>query len=805
MSAYDSLNPEQRKAVEQTEGPVLILAGAGSGKTRALTHRVAFLIDECGVNPWNILALTFTNKAAEEMKSRVDKIVGFGAESVWVSTFHSMCVRILRRHCSLLGYSDSFVIYDSDDQKNLIKLIMRSQNLEKSDLKPKNVINAISRAKDSLIGPDRFLRECGNDMRLVRIARAYEEYQKNLSDNNAMDFDDLIMKTVELFKKEPEILAGYQERFRYIHVDEYQDTNNAQFELVRLLADKYRNLCVVGDDDQSIYRFRGANIRNILDFEREYPDAAVIYLEQNYRSTGNILKAANAVIHNNVARKEKALWTDEDDGELIRFHRFDTAYDEAAYIAMQAAREKRQHGVKFSEMAVLYRTNAQSRVIEEKFVMEGIPYTLVGGVNFYARREIKDMLAYLRVIDNADDDLSVLRIINTPARGIGQTTLAHVRHYASDNDLRLFEALERADEIPGAERSAGKLKGFVDMIYALRTRAANLKLDDLMRDVINTINYDEYLEKLDDDDESGDNDRFANVEELISKMAEYQENSESPRLSEFLQEVALVTDADMATDDDRVTLMTLHGAKGLEFDHVTIAGMEEDIFPSYMSLQDTDPAALEEERRLAYVGITRARKKLVLSAARSRMLNGNRVSNRISRFVKEIPAELIADTDDVFEIAQEEVRPATDVKRMAPEVEEAFARLISSDQSNTGTGTAVSGTGRFEREVIEHEPGSSIYGMKKRPRAMMKTRKRAQPDKKPYRTGGKTGLGGLEKGIPDNVTVDYEPGDRVKHVKYGEGIVKTMEKGEKDTKVTVEFEEYGQKIMYARFAKLLKI
>ena len=810
-----TLNSEQNKAVRQLDGPVLILAGAGSGKTRALTHRVAFLIDECGVNPWNILALTFTNKAAAEMKSRVDKIVGYGAESVWVSTFHSLCVRILRRYGDRIGYSDKFVIYDSDDQKSLIKMIMKAQNLERSDLKPKNVMSAISKAKDSLIDPERYLKDCGDDMRRIRIARAYETYQKTLADNNAMDFDDLIMKTVELFRKEPEVLNGYQDRFRYIHVDEYQDTNNAQFELVRLLAEKYRNLCVVGDDDQSIYRFRGANIRNILDFEREYPDSAVVYLEQNYRSTGNILKAANAVIHNNIARKDKSLWTEEEDGEPIRFHRFETAYDEGAFIAMQAAREKRLHGIKFSDMAVLYRTNAQSRIIEEKFVMEGIPYTLVGGVNFYARREIKDMLAYLRLIDNADDDLSLLRIINTPARGIGQTTLSHVQRYASERDMRLFDALEQAESIPGAERAAGKLKAFVEMIYELRTRAASLKLDDLMRDVINTVNYEEYLEKLGEDDESGDNDRFANVEELISKMAEYQENNENPSLSEFLQEVALISDADMAPDDDRVTLMTLHGAKGLEFEYVTIAGMEEDIFPSYMSMQDMDPASLEEERRLAYVGITRAKRKLVLTAARSRMMNGNRVCNRISRFVREIPDELLADTDDVFEISSDDVRPVTDVKRMAPEVEDAFARLISSDgvsesarsqaeQAIFGPGTTF---GRTKKEVIEHEPGSSIYGMKKRPKAMMKERKRAVPDKKPYQAGtkGKAGLSGLEKGLPGDVTVDYEPGDRVKHVKYGEGTVKAMDKGERDTKVTVEFENYGQKIMYARFAKLMKV
>ncbi|MCR4763937.1 MAG: UvrD-helicase domain-containing protein [Lachnospiraceae bacterium] len=812
MSIYDTLNPEQRKAVEQTEGPVLILAGAGSGKTRALTHRVAFLIAECGVNPWNILALTFTNKAAGEMRERVDRMVGFGAESIWVSTFHSLCVRILRRHAELLGYRDHFVIYDSDDSKALLKSICKTHELEREFLKVRQIQNAISHAKDNLIGPADYLSQGGAESRDILIAKAYEEYEKALKENNAMDFDDLLLQTVLLFQKNPEVLESYQERFRYIHVDEYQDTNNAQFELIRLLAAKYRNLCVVGDDDQSIYRFRGANIRNILDFEKNYPDAEVIYMEQNYRSTGNILKAANAVIKNNRSRKDKSLWTEEEEGNAIRHHRFRTAYEEAKFIAREVAASKRLRGETYSDMAVLYRTNAQSRILEEQFVREGIPYTLVGGVNFYARKEIKDILAYLRVVANADDDLSVRRILNVPARGIGATTITHVERYAAANGQRLFEALREADRIPGAERSVQKLTGFVDMILAFRTKARSYSLPDLMRDILDTVNYREYLQKESEKDESGDNDREANVEELISKLVDYEEKEEEPTLTGFLEEVALIADIDSVDgNDDRVLLMTLHSAKGLEFERVYITGMEENLFPGYMTLEAeaTDPGAMEEERRLAYVGITRARRILTLTAAMERMINGKRNYNEVSRFVREIPKSLLEDirgeslpeTDDAFPFDVEstgfpaEIRKE-DIQDVNPSVASAFAMAI--------------GARRGKSEAIEHEPGSSIYGMKKRPRAEIgKPIRRAVPDKKPYsRAGaaaGQTGLAGLSKGIPQGTEIDYKEGDRVRHVKYGDGTVLTMETGPKDVKVTVTFDTCGQKIMYAGFARLKKI
>ncbi|MCR5092984.1 MAG: UvrD-helicase domain-containing protein [Lachnospiraceae bacterium] len=817
MSIYDTLNSEQRKAVEQTEGPVLILAGAGSGKTRALTHRVAFLIAECGVNPWNILALTFTNKAAEEMRTRVDRIASFGAESIWVSTFHSMCVRILRRHAEVLGYDEHFVIYDSDDSKSLLKSICKTHQLEREDLKLRQIQRAISNAKDNLVDAGSYAAEYAGELHSHLIAKAYEEYEKALKENGAMDFDDLILNTVELFRKSPEVLESYQERFRYIHVDEYQDTNNAQFELIRLLADKYRNLCVVGDDDQSIYRFRGANIRNILDFEKVYPDATVIYLEQNYRSTGNILKAANAIIHNNRARKDKQLWTEEEEGGRVRFHRFRTAYEEGEFVAREVASRHRLAGEKFGDMAVLYRTNAQSRIIEEQFVREGIPYVLVGGVNFYARREIKDMIAYLRVIDNGNDDLSTRRIINVPPRGIGQTTINNVNVYAQEHDLRFFDALREADMIPGCERSVNKLTAFVEMIRTFRTLAHSLSLSDLLRQVIETISYEEYLKKEEEKDDT-EGDRILNVEELVSKLVDYEEKNEDATLSGFLTEVSLIADIDsVSEDEDRTFLMTLHSAKGLEFDRVYITGMEENLFPSYMTLENeaADPAAMEEERRLAYVGVTRAKRVLTLTAAQERLVNGDRRYNEVSRFIREIPRDLLEDirgeeiggvssgfaADQVASIEPERVRPVDE------SVARAFQRAITSGNEPQ---IYTSASRRPGREPIEHEPGSSIYGMKKRPRAEMgKRQNRAVPDKKPYaglgRGSGKGSLAGLSRGMPEEVKIDYKEGDRVSHVKYGEGVVTSMEPGPRDTKVTVEFDEHGQKIMYAQFAKLKKL
>ena len=587
MSIYDTLNEKQRQAVVQTEGPVLILAGAGSGKTRVLTHRVAYLIDRAGVAPYHILAITFTNKAAGEMRERVDKIVGFGAEQIWVSTFHSTCVRILRRYIDRLGYDNHFTIYDTDDQKGIMKEVCKKLQIDTKMLKERTILNAISSAKDELIDPQEYEMQNGFDYNGSRIAKAYREYQETLKKNNALDFDDLIMKTVELFKTDAQVLASYQDRFRYIMVDEYQDTNTAQFELIRLLAAGHRNLCVVGDDDQSIYKFRGANIRNILDFEKVYPDACVIKLEQNYRSTQVVLDAANAVIKNNTGRKDKALWTDRKEGSRICFRQFDTAYEEAEYIAADVAKKRRAGEIAYGDCAVLYRTNAQARLLEERFIMEGVPYDVVGGTNFYSRREIKDVLAYLKTIDNGRDDVAVKRIINVPRRGIGAATIQRVQDYADENGLSFYDALRQADQIDTIGRSAGKLTPFVTMIQGFRSKMEFYSLAELVKDVLEITGY---LKELEESDEEDAADRIENIDELVNKVVAYEEEHDEPTLSEFLEEVALVADIDRVDEEsDRVLLMTLHSAKGLEFRHVYLAGMEDGVFPGYMSITSDDP------------------------------------------------------------------------------------------------------------------------------------------------------------------------------------------------------------------------
>jgi DNA helicase-2/ATP-dependent DNA helicase PcrA len=813
MGIYDTLNAQQKKAVLQTEGPVLILAGAGSGKTRVLTHRVAYLIDECGVNPWNIMAITFTNKAAGEMRERVDKIVGFGAESIWVSTFHSSCARILRRYADKIGYSNNFTIYDADDSKSLMKDICKRFQLETTQLKARQIMSAISKCKDNLVDPKEYANSAAGDFIKTKISKAYTEYQNALLKNNAMDFDDLIMKTVELFKKNSDVLEYYQDRFRYIMVDEYQDTNTAQFELVRLLADRYRNLCVVGDDDQSIYRFRGANIRNILDFESVYKDATVIKLEQNYRSTQQILDAANAVISNNTGRKDKALWTEIKDGDRVHLREFDTAEDEAAFIATDIGKLKRNGKLSYDETAVLYRTNAQSRALEERFVYEGIPYDIVGGVNFYSRREIKDLLAYLKTIESGMDDLSVKRIINVPKRGIGLTTIDNVQNYANERQISFFEALCEADQIVTVSRSTTKLKDFATMIRAFRTKQKSMSLEELLKDVISITGYMEYLKTLDDEDDNEDNDRAQNVDELISKIAAYEENldNEQPTLTGFLEEVALVADIDrIGADNDRVLLMTLHSAKGLEFENVYLAGMEEGVFPSYMTLQneDADPEGIEEERRLAYVGITRAKRNLTLTAARRRRVRGETQYNRLSRFVNEIPKSML-DRDrpvsaadflyDGGETIEDDFGDGPDNEfESYSGIKPVYAKGLNKNMKSSSS--ASSGKSAL----------ASTYKIKATPKPKV-TKPRAVPTDKPYiasagATHAKGSLAGLSKGMPlKTAAPDYGVGDRVSHIKYGKGTVTSLEEGPRDYKVTVTFDDCGQKIMYAAFAKLQKL
>ena len=786
MSIYDTLNPMQKEAVLHTEGPLLILAGAGSGKTRVLTHRIAYLIEEKEVNPWNILAITFTNKAAGEMRERVDSLVGFGAESIWVSTFHSTCVRILRRYIEHLGYTTSFSIYDSDDQKTLMKQVFKTLDIDTKQYKERSVLGIISSAKDKLISPEEFLLNAGQDFRQKKVGEIYREYQNQLKKNNALDFDDLIVKTVELFQNDSQILDYYQERFRYIMVDEYQDTNTAQFKLISLLASKYGNLCVVGDDDQSIYRFRGADIENILSFEQTFPGARVIKLEQNYRSTQNILDAANGVIRHNRGRKEKSLWTANGTGDEILFKQFDDARDEADYIARQI----RDSEFSYQDQAVLYRTNAQSRLLEERCIFYNVPYRLVGGVNFYQRKEIKDILAYLKTVANGVDDLSVLRIINVPKRGIGATSMGRVTMFASEHGMSLYSALREARMVPGLGKAVEKIGRFISQMECFRAMAQSeeYSIQDLIEAILEETGYEEELKA---EGEIEAETRMENIQELINKAAAYEEDSQHPSLDEFLEQVALVADIDnVDSSEDRVTLMTLHSAKGLEFPKVYLAGMEDGLFPGMMAVSSDDPTDMEEERRLCYVGITRAKKELVITAARKWMTHGETRYCKPSRFVEEIPAELLK---------EERLEPVLGSARGADSFGGASGRFGAGEEglpwNQPGSGT-VSTFGKGYNAYASKTTGfgTANAGFK----------------------GGKGGLGsgqsfGTNPGFGKSFTVqkaaslDYKEGDRVHHDRFGDGTVKEIVDGARDYEVTVEFDTGGQRKMMACFAKLKKI
>ena len=741
MNKYDGLNPMQQEAVYYTEGPLLILAGAGSGKTRVLTHRIAYLIEEKGINPWNIMAITFTNKAANEMRERVDKIVGFGSDSIWVSTFHSSCVRILRRFIDRLGYGTNFTIYDADDQKTLMKDICKRLNIDTKMYKEKMLLAAISSAKDEMISPEEYrlnMISDSQDLNKKTVARVYEAYQKQLQQNNAMDFDDLLVKTVELFQNCPDVLEYYQEKFRYIMVDEYQDTNTVQFKFVSLLASKYKNLCVVGDDDQSIYKFRGANIGNILGFEQVFPEAKVIKLEQNYRSTQNILNAANEVIRNNIRRKEKTLWTANEEGEQIHLREFQSGFEEAEYIAGDIRRKVREGECSYSDCAVLYRTNAQSRLFEEKFLLGNIPYKIVGGVNFYARKEIKDMLAYLKTVDNARDDVAVQRIINVPRRGIGASSLSKVQIYAQDMEISFYDALRMADEIPSLGRGAAKIRSFVDFIQKFRSQVEYLSVTELLQKIIDETGYVEELKAENTEESKG---RIENIDELISKAVSYEQEAEHPSLSGFLEDVALISDLDSVNEDEnRVLMMTLHSAKGLEFPQVYLAGMEEGVFPSYLSIVSGDFENLEEERRLCYVGITRAMKELTMTAAHQRMIRGETQYNRVSRFVREIPREYV-------ELGKKTADRSS--VKIPEKTADTYAKMRQIYQQNT-----------FSPKKFEVKKAASL---------------------------------------------DYQEGDTVRHIKFGNGTVLQITDGGKDFEVTVDFEKVGVKKMFASFAKLKKV
>ncbi len=764
------LNDMQQQACEHVDGPLLILAGAGSGKTRVITHRVAYLIDQEGVNPLNILAITFTNKAAQEMRERVNLIVGDGADRVWVSTFHSLCVRILRRYADRLGYGKSFDIYDADDQKSLVKSILKDLQIDPKRYPEKMFMSEISKAKEKYMSCDEFARKNATDFAATKVADVYTEYQNRLRKNNAMDFDDLIYKTVELFEHNPDVLDSYQNRFRYIMVDEYQDTNHIQFLMVKMLARKYKNLCVVGDDDQSIYKFRGANITNILGFEKEYPEAEVIKLEQNYRSCGNILAAANAVIQHNEGRKDKALWTDRDAGEKISFEQCDTEYVEGDMVASRIKSLVRQ-GVPYRDIAILYRTNAQSRILGEKMVYNNIPYRIYGGTNFYARKEIKDVLAYLKVVNNSTDNLYFRRVVNVPKRGIGEASLGKLESYANAYGISMLEAAERAKEIPGmAARTAGKIIQFAELIASFKSMIEEQEsLDTIYDRILDETGYESELIAEHTEEAMT---RLENIDELRNKIVEFAEDREDTGLSEFLEEIALVSDLDsLSENDDQVKLMTLHSAKGLEFPYVFICGMEERVFPSGMALNSDDPDAIEEERRLCYVGITRAMKKLYLSAAKERMMHGNRVYSDVSRFIREIPPLLFEHEADMINMARR--RQQESVDRYNRGLDGGSGCL---DASYSGTSSG----------------GIRNYGRSNPYNAYKAKQLASQP------AFGKAFV------VAGSVKPDYSVGDRVRHIKFGSGTVEQLEKGDKDYEVTVNFDRCGIRKMYASFAKLKK-
>lgn len=799
---YDTLNPMQREAVLHTEGPLLVLAGAGSGKTRVLTHRICYLIKERGVDPYHILAITFTNKAAEEMKNRVEALVGEEGGWVWVATFHSTCVRILRRYIDRLGYDNRFTIYDTDDQKAVVKQVLKKLSLDPKQFSERSVMGVISKCKETGMTPQEY-REQATDFRERKLSEVYFEYEATLKKNNALDFDDLLVKTVELFRSCPDVLEYYQERFRYIHVDEYQDTNIIQFQFVSLLARARGNLCVVGDDDQSIYSFRGADIRNILEFEKEFPGAKVIKLEQNYRSTPNILDVANDIIRNNTARKSKRLWTQNASQETVRFQQFESAAEEAAGVVSEI-RKKVLSGVSYSDCAILYRTNAQSRSFEEVCVRQNVPYRIVGGINFYQRAEIKDILAYLKTIANGKDDLAARRIINVPKRGIGQTSIDRVQAYADERGISFFAALQRAREIPGLGRAAEKIHDFVKEILVFRVLANEMPLGEFVQRVVDDIHYMEELEKLDEEQAIA---KEENINELIGKAASFEldeveffgieddwdEDDEEPEemdglsvLAAFLEQVALVADLDAVNnDEDRVLLMTLHGAKGLEFDHVFLTGLEEGLFPSSMAIHEGSEKAVEEERRLCYVGVTRAKKTLLITGAKVRMNRGEIQYNPVSRFVREI-------TDHLLE-----------------------KKGISNFRPKQY---------HFDEESSPFE--GSPYGKTERVSFQKKAGYESGSDQKPV--SGISGLGSLGYGAagvgfggaagasvgktpgfgkavpvgkPDKLP--YKEGDVVMHQRFGRGRVQSIEDKGKDYAVTVVFEgSAGVKKMMSLFAQL---
>jgi len=780
MSIYDSLNPEQLSAVKHDRGPLLILAGAGSGKTRVLTHRIAYLISERNVSPYQILAITFTNKAAKEMKERVEKTVGEQSANIWVSTFHSTCVRILRRFIESLGYDRNFTIYDADDQKSLMKDVLKQLQIDTKQMKEKAFLSAISSAKDELVSPDAYALTA-YDFTAKKIAQVYREYQRRLKENNALDFDDLIFKTVELFRQNPDVLSYYQRRFRYIMVDEYQDTNTAQFQLIKLLAsseneygETEHNLCVVGDDDQSIYKFRGANIYNILNFEKEYPTAKVIKLEQNYRSTKSILAAANEVIHNNKGRKNKSLWTNNSEGSAVHFTRYESDIDEGNFVAEKIEALIEERGCLFKDFAVLYRTNAQSLVFEKALRAKHIKAKTIGALSFFQRKEVKDIIAYLKTIDNAKDDIALTRIINVPKRGIGLTTIDRLKDYAAAHEISLYAALERVESISSVDRARAKLQSFLALIESLRyeQNQNSIPLKQLIKKLLAETGY---IDELRSEEPDTAEERIQNIDALISYAERYEQTEDMPSLTGFLEYCGLNSEEAASEEeseedaDNYVSLMTLHNAKGLEFPYVFLCGMEEGLFPSFMSLNAENPEAeIEEERRLCYVGITRAMNELFLSAASRRMLRGENQFNAVSRFIKEIPRYLLHITspsggDSSF--------------RQSSAFADSPIRQSKTDYQETKKAFSSPAYAGSRPSVPYRTPGNTPS----------------------YTMFDKPAVNAPEKPL------SYDVGDTVLHIKFGTGVVKSIIKGKNGHEVTVEFPHYGTKKLLSTFANLKKL
>ena len=761
----EGLNDKQYEAVVNTEGPCLVIAGAGSGKTKVLTHKIAYLIKEKGVKPWDILAITFTNKAANEMKERIAKLVGDEASDIWMGTFHSICVRILRRFIDRIGFDTSFIIFDTTDQRSLVKNCLKDLNIDDKLFNERSVLSEISNAKNEMLEPDQYTLRANGDFRKEKISEVYGLYQKRLKENNAIDFDDIINYTIKILQENEDIREYYSNKFKYVLVDEYQDTNKSQFTLVTILASRYKNITVVGDNDQGIYSFRGADISNILNFEKDFPGTKIIKLEQNYRCTGNILKAANSVIKNNEVKYKKELWTQNEEGNLPKVYQADNEYDEASYIVEQIEHLKREEYYKYQDFAILYRMNTQSRAIEDILRRENIPYKIIGGLKFYERKEIKDIIAYLRLIQNSNDNLSLRRIINEPKRGIGKTSLDKIEALSNETEIPMYEIIKKADEF-GLNRVFLNSREFVNAIEELKAKKDEMPISELIKE---TLKKTGYTKALQNENTIEAENRIENLDEFLTVAIEFEEQEAENGLREFLEGITLSSDIDDLDEDaDYVTLMTLHSAKGLEFPVVFLVGMEEGIFPGYKSI--SEPKELEEERRLCYVGITRAKEHLFLTCSKQRTIFGSTSYNQVSRFLKEIPEDLLEG------------------------YEEAFGETSNKDRmfKDSPYNWTYSGQNAGKVKSYKVEPKETVVAASK-----------GNNNNFMFRTA-ESFLSGLNK-KKSSTTVDlsqYKEGVRIFHKKFGEGTINKVEPEGEDLKVDISFDKVGHKRLMAKFANL---